>query len=171
MWVPQAGGQGNEPPIFFGLRPKKTGRSRSKRKALSVQILPIRAGLDMDRGRARRCPCNGMVSYRVRLGLGEQRWCFSAFGDMGAAFGVVDVWPLFLFPRSPLRLALPGGSRSDSGKRRWSSRSCTQTSQFPVAGYTPASFSKTEPAPNADASHLRVGNPKGRGRSPFPLSR
>ena len=36
------------------------------------------------------------------VGPEEQRGCFSAFGGVGAAFGVVIEWIILLFPRSPL---------------------------------------------------------------------
>ena len=58
--------RGNEPPFSFRLRRKENGRSRSKEKALCVQILPIRAGLDKYGGRANPCGINLPGFIRVR---------------------------------------------------------------------------------------------------------
>ena len=49
------------------------------------------------------------------MGPEEQRGCFSAFGGVGAAFGVVDEMPVLLAPHVPLRYAMPGGNgKADS---------------------------------------------------------
>ena len=114
---PPAGGDGGyarlrraemRPPLFFRLAERKVAAAAVEKKPLCVQIPPIRAGLDKYGSRARRHPCDGAVSCRVRLNLWEQRWCFPAFGGVGAAFGVVDERPVLLAPRVPLRYALPG---------------------------------------------------------------
>ena len=98
------------PHFSFVLPKEKSPPRRWKRKALWCPNPALWAGLDKDGGRARRCPRKLRVSYRVRLGLGEQRGCFPAFGELGGAFGVVDGFDQLLFPRVPLRYALPGGS-------------------------------------------------------------
>ena len=171
MCGPLAGDRGTEPPIFFGLRPKKTGRSRSKRKALCVQILPGRAGLDEYGGRARRCPRNLKVSCRVRFGLGEQRGCFPAFASAvwlsGWSSDLAHFWSRAFRFAKRYRAVKGAAAKREAYQIVFAPR---HTGQF-VAGCAPASFSKTEPAPNANASHPRVGNPTGRGRGPFPLSR
>ena len=67
--------------------------------------------------------------------LGNREGASPHLGGLGGAFGVVIVWPLLLFPRSPLRLALPGGrgkdrfegSRAAAAGRRKSNRFCTPT--------------------------------------------
>ena len=102
-------------------------RARWKKKTLCVQILPILAGLDKYGGRANRCGKNLPGFRRVRRTSQKQRTYSPAFGTAQRLSGAVDVWALLLFPRSPLRLALP--------------------------------------------RPFREGNPKGRGRSPSPLSR
>ena len=73
------------PPFSLSCAQRKVAAPGGKRKALFVQIPPL-AGLDEDGGRARRCPRKLRVFCRVRLRLGEQRWCFLAFGGLGNGF-------------------------------------------------------------------------------------
>ena len=98
---PGFAGRGCGPPTFLWVAPKeKSPPQRWKRKALGVQILPVRAGLDEYGGRASRCGGDLKVCAGCARALGEQGECFPAFGGLGAAFGVVIVRPPFLFPRS-----------------------------------------------------------------------
>ena len=123
---PGFAGRGCTPHSFSSCR-KRMRRARWKKKTLCVQILPIRAGLDKYGGRASPCGKNLPGFRRVRRTSQKQRTYSPAFGTAQRLSGAVDVWALLLFPRSPLRLALP--------------------------------------------RPFREGNPKGRGRSPSPLSR
>ena len=50
-----------------------------------------------------------IVPYRVRFGLEKQRWCFPAFGGVGAAFGVVVGFGTLLAPRLSPPKSRPDG--------------------------------------------------------------
>ena len=110
---------GNEPPFSFRLRRKENGRSRSKEKALCVQILPIRAGLDKYGSRANPCGRNLPCFRRVRSSAQEQGTYSPHLEPWAHLSGAVDAWALLLFPRSPLRYALPrpfpGGESKGEG--------------------------------------------------------
>ena len=103
---PGFAGRGCTPHSFSSCR-KRMRRARWKKKTLCVQILPIRAGLDKYGGRANRCGKNLPGFRRVRRTSQKQRTYSPAFGTAQRLSGAVDVWALLLFPRSPLRLALP----------------------------------------------------------------
>ena len=158
-------GVGMNPHFLFGCAEKKTAVHDQKKRRLRVQILPMRAGLDKYGGRASRCPRKPRVPYRVRYPLGEQRGCCPAFGGVGAAFGVV-IKGLYHWLRAYLRLraALTGG---------WL--------RYAPAGAA-ASLCATVPKPREGnpgpaclrgvcRRHFLWASAKGRGRSPFPLSR
>ena len=158
-------GVGMNPHFLFGCAEKKTAVHGQKKRRFRVQILPMRAGLDKYGGRASRCPRKPRVPYRVRYPLGEQRGCCPAFGGVGAAFGVV-IKGLYHWPRAYLRLraALTGG---------WL--------RYAPAGAA-ASLCATVPKPREGnpgpaclrgvcRRHFLWASAKGRGRSPFPLSR
>ena len=101
-------------PHFLWSCQRKRAAPGPKEKRLCVQILPF-GQVWTGRGSSEMVPRKLIVFCRVRLSPGEQRWCFPAFGGVGAAFGVVDERPVLLAPRVPLRYALPGGSgKADS---------------------------------------------------------
>ena len=132
---------GNEPPFSFRLRRKDCARRRvseptaAKRRLLGGDKRPFtvkrkgalcpnparlcRFGQVRGSGETVRRRLGGLC--RVRLGLGEQRWRFPAWG-VGLSGWLTDLAPFW--PRT-FRFATrcPGGS----GKRSRQSRSCTPT--------------------------------------------
>ena len=99
-------GAGNEPPFSFRLHRKENGRSRSKEKALLCPK-PARSGRF---GRVRGL-CETVSPYAESLLPGAlYPWGRESVSPHLGAWerlsGVADVWPLLLFPRSSLRLAL-----------------------------------------------------------------
>ena len=93
---PGLAGRGCTPHSFSSCR-KRMRRARWKKKALCVQILSIRTGLDKCGGRASRCGGNLASVCRVRLKLGRQRGRFPAFGGTVQLSG----WSSDLAPSGP----------------------------------------------------------------------
>ena len=105
-----AGGlsSGDAPPIFFSvLAEKKTGRARSKRKGRLARSGAV--ALRARRGSTYRC------KRRFGLAFGHA-WAFCKFATavpwrmVRRSTGCKDAFELLLFPRVPLRYALPGRS-------------------------------------------------------------
>ena len=120
-------------PHFLWSCQRKRAAPGPKEKRLCVQILPF-GQVWTGRGSSEMVPRKLIVFCRVRLSPGEQRWCFPAFGGVGAAFGVVDERPVLLAPRVPLRYALPGWEiekgrfevgRAAAARRSRSNQVCT----------------------------------------------
>ncbi len=106
-----AGGRshGGAPPILFLVLPKKRmRRARWKRKMRFCALRHLRASALL-RGAAYRC------KRRFGLAFGHA-WVFCEFAAavpcrmMPTASGCKDAFELLLFPRVPLRYALPGQS-------------------------------------------------------------
>ena len=125
-FVPQTGGRGMHgfavlecTPHSFSSCRKRMRRARWKKKTLCVQILPIRAGLDKYGGRANQDSRNLAGSRRVRRTAQEQGTYSPHLEPWAHLSGAVDAWALLLFPRSPLRYALPrpfpGGESKGEG--------------------------------------------------------
>ena len=141
-------------------------RARWKRKNVRAQILPC-GQVWAKRGSGESVPSKLASLLPGASGsLGTEK-CFPAAGGVGAAFGVVVGFGTLLAPCVPLRYALPGwkiekgrfkvGRAAAAGKRR-SNRSCTLRRTMAVRrGRRAESFSKTEPAPSADADSTSQG--------------
>ena len=114
------------PHFSFVLPKEKSPPRRWKRKALWCPNPALWAGLDKDGGRARRCPRKLRVSYRVRLGLGEQRGCFPAFGSTEGLSGWLTDLTSYSFRafRFATRYRVVGGAAAAGRK---SNRFCSTT--------------------------------------------
>ena len=182
------------PPFSFRLRRKENGPFTVQKKRRLAQILPCRSGL----GKTGVVGVGAVEIWELVLGCA---WVFrnreGASPHLGAwerLSGVVDERPVLLAPRVPLRYALPGweteASRFEAGRaaaagRSRSNRSCTLRRTKAVRrGRMTGSFSKSKPAPNADADStsqgLLLGPPYHKqirhtvpfcAQAPFPLDR
>ena len=133
--------RGKAPPIFFGLAKENGPRPVQKKNAFVSKSCPLgRFGQERGSGETVLPPAGSLLPGAL-YSRGTEIVLPRIWG-LGAAFGVVDVWPLILFPRSSLRLALPGRQGENrfevygataAGKRR-SNRFCGPVTQFPAAG-------------------------------------
>ena len=144
--------RGKAPPIFFGLAKENGPRPVQKKNAFVSKSCPL-GRFGQERGSCET----------ARWKLGEL--VPGALGPWGTERVLPRIWGIGWGFRGGYRMApasfsaLPASlsagrfkvGRAAAAGRRKSNRFCTPTLQFLVAGYTPTSFSKVVPAPNAGA--------------------
>ena len=115
---PGLAGRGCTPHSFSSCR-KRMRRARWKKKTLGRKTAPLAPFLLKNGGRANPCGRNLPCFRRVRRTAQEQGTYSPHLEPWAHLSGAVDAWALLLFPRSPLRYALPrpfpGGESKGEG--------------------------------------------------------
>ena len=147
------------PPFSFRLRRKENGpfTVQKKRRCGPNPSLSVRFG--QNGGRASRCPRKLIVSYRVRLGLWEQR---SASPQLGVwvrlSEWLSDLTSVsFRAFRFAKRWLVRDGQSGSGGKTQVKSVLHLGARDHFRRGPRAESLSKSEPAPNDDADSTSQG--------------
>ena len=157
---PGFAGRGCTPHSFSSCR-KRMRRARWKKKTLGRKTAPLAPFLLKNGGRANPCGRNLPCFRRVRRTAQEQGTYSPHLEPWAHLSGAVDAWALLLFPRSPLRYALPrpfpGGESKGEGPQ-----------PRPFESFQGGVGETGEAPPAADEASLfrgsgAIGSPKGAG--------
>ena len=152
------------PHFSFGLAKRETGRARSKEKKRFGATLHIRAKLLMYGVGVRGClrvrdgSPTGAAECPADLTVGSR-------GTVPPQSGCKTAFDLLLFPRVPLRYALPGSSRNVERQRKEKQGQCVNhpaTSAPSVTGRQSQESQKTQACPKVrrNRSRHRYADPR-----------